>query len=277
MSQSSTFVKQLAANDLPTRKKAIKSLKSFISSRKNFPLMEYEKLWKGLFYAMWFSDKPRPQQYLAKELGELVLDVPAKEYEKFVLAYWLIITKEWSGIDHHRLDKFLLLVRRSLHYQIKRLKVEEYNESLMNSFLEDLKKCPLSGDKRIPNGIPFHIIDIYCDELEKIMFEDLEKEGDFEEYDEDEKSEIIKATPIETLLKPIVELQKTAIYKPLRVKIKDEFFEDPRLIQWGFQFNEKKEKEKETEEEFQDAKEEQNSEHEESESEESEEEWTGFE
>jgi ribosomal RNA-processing protein 1 len=198
---------------------------------------------------MWFSDKPRPQQYLTKELGELFLDIPSLEFEKFTLAFWLIITKEWSGIDHHRLDKFLLLVRRALFFQLKRLKVEEFDAETVKVYLDNLAKCPLSGDQRIPHGIPFHLMDIYCDELEKVIFEDLEtEEDDDEEKDEEDlkkkQKKIIEQIPLKQLFDPFVALSINSKYKPLRTKIKGEMFDDGRLEEWGIQLKEKKQEKK---------------------------------
>jgi ribosomal RNA-processing protein 1 len=278
--QSSTFVKQLAANDLPTRKAAIKSLKAFISTRKEFPLFEYEKLWKGLFYAMWFSDKPRPQQYLARELGELFLDVPVAEFAKFQLAFWVIIAKDWANIDHWRLDKFLLMLRKVFFYQLKRLQIEEFSGDLVGAFVKNMEKIPLSGDQKIPHGIPFHMIDIFCDELEKVMFEELEDENDDGEEDEEQierkKKEIINQTPIKELLQPFVTLSVESKYKPLRDGVKQNLFQDSRLEQWEIDVS-KKQKHNKTEKKEQSEDEKEESENEsENESEDTEDEWNGF-
>ncbi|KAH3685701.1 hypothetical protein WICPIJ_003325, partial [Wickerhamomyces pijperi] len=217
---------------------AIESLKKFLQRPKKFPSLEAQKLWKGLFYSMWFSDKPRPQQRLAADLGELFLIIPNQNYKVFCASFWFVICKEWSSIDHHRLDKFLLLVRRVLFNQIKKLKQEEWNQDLVQQFLATLREIPLSGSQKIPNGIPFHLIDIYGDELERLLFEGIhEEEGDEEDEElakiQEEKKQAIEEAPLKELLKPFEELRKTALFKPLREKIRDDLLKDPRLIEWN--------------------------------------------
>jgi ribosomal RNA-processing protein 1 len=208
-------------------------LKKFLSHPRGLPLLEFEKLWKGLFYSMWFSDRPRPQQRLANDLGQLFLVIPEQNYGNFSLAFWVIMSREWVGIDHHRLDKFLLLLRRVLFYQLKRLKESEWNENLVNDYLEALKKSPLSGEKKVPTGIPYHLIDIYADELERMLFEGIEEDDDDEESIENEKQQMIKDAPLETLIEPFVTLRKEALLKTMREKIRDDFLGDQRLKDWN--------------------------------------------
>lgn len=202
---------------------------------------------------MWFSDKPRPQQRLANDLGELFLIIPNQNYKVFCSSFWFVISKEWSSIDHHRLDKFLLLVRRVLFNQVKKLKQEDWSEELVQEFLETLREIPLSGNQKIPNGIPFHLIDIYAVELERLLFEGVEEEGDEDEEEaakiEEQKSQAIEEAPLKELIKPFQELSKTALFKPLREKIKEDLLSDERLVEWDAVDSEKSDTEKESEDE----------------------------
>ncbi|CAM9024702.1 unnamed protein product [Wickerhamomyces anomalus] len=240
--QTSSFVKKLAAN-------ALEALQKFLSHPRKLPLLEYEKLWKGLYYSMWFSDRPRPQQRLARDLSSLFDIIPKQNWKLFNESWWVIICKEWPHIDHWRLDKFLMLVRFNLN----------------------AIKIPLSGDKKIPNGIPFHIIDIYVDELEKVVFKDVEEKDEEEEDEEDEqddinkrKQDIIDSTPVGELISVFDELSKEAAYKTLREKIRDEVLKDDRLKQWGVV----EVVEEENDESEEDTEDDQN--------EDSEDEWNGF-
>lgn len=217
-------------SDRPTRNAALESLKKFLSRPRDMPLIEFEKLWKGLYFAMWFSDRPRPQQRLAADLGQLFLVVPEKNFYNFALAFWKVIAREWVGIDHHRLDKFLLLVRRVLFYQLKRLSESQWDSEMVTGFLNALKKSPLSGDNKVPTGITYHLIDIYADEVERMMFEELE---DDEEEEEEKKQEIIDQTPLQELIEPFVTLSKECLLKTIREKIKDDLLGDDRLTQWN--------------------------------------------
>lgn len=77
-----------------------------------------------------------------------------------------------------------------------------------------LASTPLnSTEKRIPNGIRFHVIDIYVDELEKI---DEETDADM---------------PVETLLAPLRGMVKESPTKIVRNRVK-EVLEDDRVRAW---------------------------------------------
>ena len=93
------FIKQLAANDKRTRDAALDKLRSYISHRQHFDELELLKLWKGLFYCMWMSDKPRVQQHLARDLAGLVDVVREPVVLGFLDAFWRTMSREWVGID----------------------------------------------------------------------------------------------------------------------------------------------------------------------------------
>lgn len=68
------------------------------------------RLWKGLFYYMWMSDKPLIQEELAESLSKIVHCLKTKEV---VLLYTECVLRtlgvEWFGIDQYRLDKFCMV------------------------------------------------------------------------------------------------------------------------------------------------------------------------
>ena len=45
------------------------------------------------------SDKPQPQQQLARDLAELVNVLPAQNVVPFLDAFWKTMAREWVGID----------------------------------------------------------------------------------------------------------------------------------------------------------------------------------
>ncbi|KAH7330190.1 hypothetical protein BKA65DRAFT_508835 [Rhexocercosporidium sp. MPI-PUGE-AT-0058] len=200
--QQTPFVKQLAANDRPTRDAALDSLRTYLSGRRELPALELLKLWKGLFYCMWMSDRPRTQQALANSLADLVSVLPPVSVIPFLRAFWQTMQREWTNIDVLRMEKFLLLARRYLGATFK-------------SHVELLQEGPCNvEDVRVPNGMRFHVIDIYVDELERVGVLEEGQEG---------KEEIL-----ERLLVPLRALQKGSPTKPVRVKAK-EALEDERL------------------------------------------------
>ncbi|KAI9373073.1 nucleolar protein,Nop52-domain-containing protein [Aspergillus egyptiacus] len=106
------FVRELASSDKKIRDKATDSLALFLRSRTDLSLLELLKLWKGLFFCFYHSDRPLTQQALARNLSyNLVPSLPASTVHRFLRAFWITIGREFHSIDRLRLDKYLLLIR----------------------------------------------------------------------------------------------------------------------------------------------------------------------
>ncbi|GMG34735.1 unnamed protein product [Ambrosiozyma monospora] len=259
-SKTSAFVKKLASNDRKTRDQALETLKKFLSTRASsrpFSELELQKLWKGLYYTMWYCDRPRPQQRLANDLASLFSEcIPADNFAIFVQAFWVVMIKEWPDLDQWRLDKFYMLMRYVVRESFSKLKNEKWNEGLVDSYIKCLSEGVLSGDVKIPNGIVFHIIDVWLDEFERVVFEketaskeDDEEEDEEEEEEEerkndgnDDKEEILQLlvdVPTEKLLAPFRAIRKDALMKVLREKVRDDMLLDPRLQSWDIESGEK--------------------------------------
>ncbi len=111
------------------------------------------------------------------------------------------------------MEKFLLLVRRYLGATFKVMEGSAWDEEVVKDNLELLAEVPLNVQEvRIPNGMRFHVIDIYVDELERSGV--LEEEG--------------KDILVEKLLEPVRNLAKGSPTKPVRIKAK-EALKDERL------------------------------------------------
>lgn len=267
--ETTNFVRKLAHNDAATRNAAFTALKNFLKSKalKKLDLLEMEKLWRGLYFSMWYCDKPIPQQNLAGNLGELFSQVVTKpNLPNFQRAFWAIIAKEWPTIDKWRIDKYLMLVRRVLRHSLFRLQGDNWKNEDIESFLEVLQEFPLRDDPKFPQSLAYHVCDIYLDEIEYVIFKDLredsqedESESESEDDEEDDKDEgedkeeteksgkkqlsedeaeklkakIIKETPIAKLIEPFEKMAATAKNRALREKIKSEVTEDERLQTWG--------------------------------------------
>ncbi|KAG0245882.1 nucleolar protein,Nop52-domain-containing protein [Mortierella sp. GBAus27b] len=166
----SPFGKKLAANDKKTRDKAVKALGKWISKKKDFTHMELMKLWKGLFYCVWMSDKPLIQQQLSETLSSLVIKVPRESVMEFISTFWETMCAEWNGIDRLRLDKYYFLLRRFLSYSFRMLKENEWDLETIEEFTNVMINGPLNAtSSQVPDGIRFHLIEIYLQELEKIV------------------------------------------------------------------------------------------------------------
>lgn len=118
------------------------------------------KLWKGLFYCFWMSDKPLIQQALASELADLLLRinprVPGDKETRaaarldaalsFLQGFWVCLVREWSGIDRLRIDKFYLLIRRFVNASFRLMARHGWSEGVVGGVNEILcaERGPMS-------------------------------------------------------------------------------------------------------------------------------------
>lgn len=253
MSQTSKFVKKLASNDRATREATFKALSKYLSSRNAAKLdtLEMEKLWKGLYFSMWFCDRPGPQQRLAENLGLLYSGhIPVSAFPRFVEAFWVIMIREWPTIDQWRIDKYYLLIRRVVRHCFRQLKQQNWDSKLVQDYLEALEKHPLSGNQSVGTALPYHLCDIWMDELERVVFEkdDEENEEQDEEQDDEKVLEKLENVPVDTLVEPFAKLSKSAALKTLREKCKTEVLEDKRYQKWLTQNSDEEEEDADEEE-----------------------------
>lgn len=113
------------------------------------------------------------------------------------------------------MDKFLYLVRQYLNASFSFFAKSGWKDTKrLDEYMTVLSTTPLNPtEKRIPNGIRFHVIDIYVDELEKV--------------DEETEAEM----PVETLLEPLRAVVRDSPTKIVRNKVK-EALEDDRVKAW---------------------------------------------
>ncbi|KAL3234330.1 Ribosomal RNA-processing protein 1 [Nakaseomyces bracarensis] len=263
--ETTKFVKQLASNNRVVRENALDALQKYMVTKqfKSAKQAQFDKLWKGLYYSMWFSDRPRPQQRLANELSDLYLryfdekdnnesqelSLNDKAFIRFSKAFWRVICIEWYGIDRHRIDKYLLLIRRVFFKQLKYLKLREWHEPLVSKYLDRvLQAIPLSGDPKVYNGIPIHIIDILFDEWERLALEgEEEEELEFEEKME-KMTEFTANSPFPKIIAIFEKIRSNYDNsKILREKIKTEVFGDKRMQLWDVIQEEEPKKDEEEE------------------------------
>ncbi|XP_006870907.1 PREDICTED: ribosomal RNA processing protein 1 homolog B [Chrysochloris asiatica] len=167
------FAQRLASNEKGIRDRAVKKLRQYISVKTQetggFSQEELLKLWKGLFYCLWVQDEAVLQEELANTISQLVHVVNNSEAQHlFIQTFWQTMNREWKGIDKLRLDKYYLLLRLVLRQSFEVLKRNGWEESGIQLFLDVLTKEVLHPESQSPNGMTFHFIDIYLDELSKV-------------------------------------------------------------------------------------------------------------
>ncbi|KAI3538251.1 nucleolar protein,Nop52 [Colletotrichum paranaense] len=169
--QNMPFIRNLASSDRKLRTQALTSLQTFLGSHRALSHLEALKLWKGLFYAMWMCDRPIPQQNLASELAGLTACLRNDDVPTWLAAFWEILSKQWTDIDVLRMEKFLLLVRRTFTSGLQWVKEGEYQEARVDALLKVYGEWPfeLEGDlRKVPIGLRLHGLDIWVDELDRL-------------------------------------------------------------------------------------------------------------
>ena len=194
-----------------------------------------------LYTGMWMSDKPLIQQRLAVDLAALVDTLHPEIVLPFLDAFWKTMAREWNGIDvlryfillvsanihlliisrNLRMDKFLFLVRQYLAASFRQFSKQGWRDTnSIEQYMDILAETPLNQtDMKIPNGMRYHVLDIYVDELDKV---DEKREGKM---------------PLELLLGPVQALEKESPMKVVRKRAK-EALEDERLKNWNKDFKE---------------------------------------
>lgn len=91
-----------------------------------------------------------------------------------------------------------------------------------------------------PDGLRYHLIDIWVDELEKVL--EFEEEDEVEEADRAAENsdgentarnrKIKGDVPMELILRPLEKLRTESPYKPVRTRVA-EALDDDRLVVWG--------------------------------------------
>uniref|UniRef100_T1JIM9 Uncharacterized protein n=1 Tax=Strigamia maritima TaxID=126957 RepID=T1JIM9_STRMM len=141
------FAQKLAANEKTLRDRALKRLRKWIrvrSARKNgFKKDEMLKLWKGLFYCMWMSDKPLVQEdlatsitiYFGKVISAIFQYLSNNDWD-FVLLKKLIRVMQTVVIKEHNTFKGFPL---SLQLHLAEIYIEEFAKIATNELSDEVK------------------------------------------------------------------------------------------------------------------------------------------
>ena len=165
--QQVTFGRHLASNEKSVRDKTMVSLKTFLKRMNKATEMDLLKIWKGLFYCMWMSDKTPVQQELAQNMSELVHCFKAGDRDlvmRFLRAFFQTMRREWLGIDKFRLDKYLSLLRKQLHEVFLYLRQAGWATPLVEAWADVLYEEVVDSK---PNGLRCHVVDCYLSELRR--------------------------------------------------------------------------------------------------------------
>ncbi|KAK3066786.1 hypothetical protein LTR53_016719 [Teratosphaeriaceae sp. CCFEE 6253] len=154
------------------------------------------------------QDKPLHQQNLAQDLADLMDVLKGDENMLgWLRGFWVTMGREWGGIDGLRMDKFLYL-----GFEVCGKK--GWEEDFVERYSEVLAEVPFNvRDHKIPDGLRYHVLDLYMDELEKA-------------------DPHHKAPVVGKLLGPVKALEKDSLNKKVRERVR-ECLADERLAEWS--------------------------------------------
>lgn len=164
-----SLIKQLAFTQKSSREKALKLvLKSWLPSRsQQLPEEDAKKLWKGLFYCVWHSDKPLVQADLIDRLSSLLLTLHPSFTVQYFSTFFLTMRREWSGIDALRLDKFYLLIRRFVSKSFSLMNKNSWDLEFVKLIVNCLDDATFASNDNLllGKGVNYHVASVFLDEL----------------------------------------------------------------------------------------------------------------
>uniref|UniRef100_A0A061SC00 Ribosomal RNA-processing protein 1 n=1 Tax=Tetraselmis sp. GSL018 TaxID=582737 RepID=A0A061SC00_9CHLO len=165
----SKFARALGSTDFQTRDKGLNALTRWLATRSSVPELDLLKLWKGIFFCFWHSDKAPYQAELAEKLAEIQSHLKAEVAFAYFAAFLKTIRREWLGIDRLRLDKFMMLIRRFLRHMFVLLGKSNWDIEAVRRYTQHLVDgCLCPSDTYPAIGVAYHIADIYVEELELV-------------------------------------------------------------------------------------------------------------
>ncbi|XP_024390974.1 uncharacterized protein [Physcomitrium patens] len=129
---------------------------------------ELKKIWKGLFYCLWHSDKVHVQADLINKLAGILESLDADTALAFFEVFLTTMRREWNGIDSLRLDKFYRLLRQVLVKVFAILQRSNWDKKSVRKFMNSLvERSLLANDKHPALGVNLHLVDIFLPVLRK--------------------------------------------------------------------------------------------------------------
>jgi len=132
-----SFAKRLAHNDKQIREAALKKVKRWLVTKSKHGTLDYEniiKIWKGLHYSMWYSDKMLTQEALALDISQTILLFSDKDHAvKFFSGFCETIAREWVGIDRQRLDKYYMFIKTALKCVLEFCQVNKWDDAIVEA------------------------------------------------------------------------------------------------------------------------------------------------
>ncbi|KAK9172936.1 Nucleolar,Nop52 [Cryptosporidium meleagridis] len=126
-----------------SRKKGLDIITRYISKHSNsMTRLQMLKIWKGLYYSMWLSDKVLIQREIAVNISQLQKRFEVNEHLfSFIEEFYLMMRFRWDGMDHYRMDKFTFLQRTMLAESLNLLSKQNFDPEFAKGLLDVYRRC----------------------------------------------------------------------------------------------------------------------------------------
>ena len=162
-----TFAQRLAHPDKTVRDANIRKLAAFLQRPSPLSAHDLQKLWKGVFYCFWLSDRQPVQAELAERIASMQGRMQAEHWEQFVRGFFLMMRREWPGIDRLRLDKYMTLVRLMTRHSLLRLRDSHWELDMAERWAAIYADGPLHNGQE-QRGLFLHVTGVLVPELSLI-------------------------------------------------------------------------------------------------------------
>lgn len=159
------LARRLSHVDKRERDRGVEMVRGFLEKGSGLSDDDLMKVWKGLYYCMWMSDKAPIQEELAQSLANMVHLGSWKEGVAFVRAFYATMCREWRGIDRLRLDKFYNLMRCVVQEAMAMLSKAHWKAQAVHAFLSMMEEKALDPSLAQVTGVTLHLVDYWIRDL----------------------------------------------------------------------------------------------------------------
>ncbi|KAH8583196.1 NNP-1 Nop52 [Cryptosporidium sp. chipmunk genotype I] len=147
--------KTLTSVSPANRKKGLDIITRYISKHNNsMTRLQMLKIWKGLYYSMWLSDKVLIQREIAVSISRLQKRFDVKEnLFSFIEEFYLMMRFRWDGMDHYRMDKFVFLQRTMLAESLDILSKKNFDPEFAKGLFSVYRNCLFVEDTANENSM----------------------------------------------------------------------------------------------------------------------------
>lgn len=106
---------------------------------------------------------------MAERLADLVVDLSPKVALSYFQGFVLTMKREWSSIDQHRMNKYLVFVRKMYAGTLRRLEQSKWDPEVVEEYCavlrDDVLLMPTAND--LGAGFAYFVCDIAVEEMVK--------------------------------------------------------------------------------------------------------------